>query len=64
MTLDKARQLLQHQVDFGGGYNRNAAKLILHEIQRDHGQAGVDQLIREMRLDEVFGFKLGKKITV
>ncbi len=64
MTLERARELLQHQVDFGSGYNRNAAKLILHEIQKDHGQAGVDQLIRDLDLETVFGFKPGKKITV
>lgn len=56
MTLDKARQLLQVQVDFGGGYNRNSAKLILAEVVREHGQAEANQMISEMHLDEVFGF--------
>lgn len=56
MTLDKARQLLQVQVDFGGGYNRNSAKLILAEVVREHGQAEANQMINEMHLDEVFGF--------
>lgn len=56
MTLDKARQLLQVQVDFGGGYNRNSAKLILAEVVREHGQAEANKLIGEMHLDEVFGF--------
>jgi len=59
MTLDKARELLSVQVSLGGGYNRNAAKLILAEVQRDHGQAAVDQLIRELDLESVFGLKPG-----
>jgi len=28
MTLEKARELLSVQADMGGGYNRNAARLI------------------------------------
>lgn len=56
MTLDKARQLLQVQVDFGGGYNRNSARLILAEVVREHGQTSANQLISEMHLDDIFGF--------
>ncbi|HUX89550.1 MAG TPA: hypothetical protein VMV48_02525 [Gallionellaceae bacterium] len=59
MTLDKARQLLQVQVDFGGGYNRNSARLILAEVVRVHGQACANQLISEMQLEELFGFAPG-----
>jgi hypothetical protein len=59
MTLDKARQLLAVQADFGGSYNANAAKLILAEVDREHGQGAVDRLIRELRLDEIFGFVPG-----
>ena len=59
MTLDKARELLKVQADFGGFYNGNSAKLILSEVNREHGQAAVDQLIRELKLDEIFGFKPG-----
>lgn len=55
MTLDKARQLLQVQVDFGGGYNRNSAKLIIAEVVREHGQLLANQLILELELDKVFG---------
>lgn len=55
MTLDKARQLLQVQVDFGGGYNRNSARLIVAEVLREHGASATNQLISEMHLDEVFG---------
>lgn len=56
MTLEKARQLLGIQVSFGGGYNRNAARLILADVAREHGQAAADALIREFRLDQLFGF--------
>ncbi len=57
MTLDRARELLQVQLDFGGGYNRNAARLILAEIQREQGQAAVNTLIQELNLEVAFGFK-------
>ena len=60
MTLDKARERLQVQVDFGGAYNRHATQLILAEVAREHGQQAVDQLIRELRLDQVFDFKIGQ----
>jgi hypothetical protein len=56
MTLEKARQLLLVQTGFGGGYNRNGARLILAEVAREHGQDCADQLVRELRLDEAFGF--------
>lgn len=59
MTLDKARQLLKVQADFGGFYNANGAKLILAEVTREHGQAAVDALIQELDLDRVFGFVPG-----
>ncbi len=60
MTLEKARQLLGTQASFGGGYNRNAARLILTEVAREHGQAAADALIRELGLDQIFGFTTGK----
>lgn len=59
MTLDKARQLLDTQIGFGGGYNRQGARLILADVIREHGQEAADVLIRELRLDQVFGFKPG-----
>ena len=59
MTLDKAQELLKVQAGFGGFYNGNSAKLILSEVMREHGQAAVDQLIRETELDKVFGFEAG-----
>ncbi len=60
MTQEKARQLLGTQVSFGGGYNRNGARLILADVIREHGQTAADALIREMRLDELFGFRPGE----
>ncbi|MCU7960946.1 MAG: hypothetical protein KZQ58_13330 [gamma proteobacterium symbiont of Bathyaustriella thionipta] len=59
MTIDKARQLIITQLEFGGGYNRNSVRLILAEVQRTHGQAAVDGLIRELELDERFDLKSG-----
>jgi hypothetical protein len=61
MTLDKARELLKVQADFGGFYNGNSAKLILSEVSREHGQEAVDQLIRELKLDAIFGFQPGTR---
>lgn len=59
MTLARARELLEAQAGFGGGYNRHGARLILAEVAREHGQAAVDRLIRDLRLDEVFGIAPG-----
>jgi hypothetical protein len=59
MTLEKAKQLLKVQADFGGFYNKNGSKLILAEVQREHGQAAVDQLIGALELERIFGFKPG-----
>ena len=59
MTLEKAKELLKVQADFGGFYNANSAKLILAEVNREHGQGAVDYLIRELRLEEIFGFVPG-----
>ena len=59
MTLDKARELIKVQLSFGGGYNRNAVRLLLGEVQRAHGQPAVDGLIREFDLKTAFGLKPG-----
>lgn len=64
MTPDKAKEFLNIQLAFGSGYNRNAAKLILAEIHREHGLGAVDQLIRELSLESAFGFKPGEMIRV
>ncbi|MGB5178613.1 MAG: hypothetical protein WBP44_07780 [Gammaproteobacteria bacterium] len=59
MTLEKARELLSVQANMGGGYNRNGARLILAEVQREHGQSAVDGFIREFDLETLFGFTPG-----
>ena len=59
MTLERARELIQVQLQFGGGYNRNAVRLILAEVQREHGRAAVDGLIRELDLEQRFGLAPG-----
>ena len=64
MTIDRARELLSIQTGLGGGYNRNSAMLILAEIQSEHGQAAVDQLIRELALEKHFAIRPGKKIII
>jgi hypothetical protein len=61
MTLEKARKLLAVQADFGGRYNANGAKLILAEVQREHGQEAVDAFIRELELERIFGFAVGTR---
>ena len=63
MTLERARELLQVQAGFGGFYNANSAKLILSEVMREHGQQAVDQLIVELDLQRIFGFKPGTRFT-
>jgi hypothetical protein len=62
MTLEKARELLQVQVNFGGGYQRNGARLIIEDVAREHGQTAADQLIREMGLEALFGFHGGESL--
>ncbi len=61
MTLEKAYELLEIQAYIGQGYNRNAARLILAEVQRDLGQAAIDQLIKDLNMTEIFGFKVGQE---
>lgn len=63
MTLDRARELINVQLGFGGGYNRNAVRLILGEVQRDHGQAAVDSLIKELGLEQAFGLEPGNDFS-
>jgi hypothetical protein len=59
MTPDRARELIRPQLQFGGGYNRNAVRLILGEVAREHGQGTVDALIRELDLEQAFGLRPG-----
>ncbi len=59
MTPERARELIRPQLAFGGGYNRNAVRLILGDVQREHGQGEVNRLIIEMGLEEAFGLRPG-----
>lgn len=59
MTLEKARESLSLQASMGSGSNRNAARLILAQVQREHVQGAVDDLIRELSLEQTFGLKPG-----
>ena len=59
MTLDKANELLATHANLGGGYNRNAVKMILAEIMRDYGQAQVDELIIKYDMQRLWQFKPG-----
>ncbi len=61
MTLDRAQELLLVQINMGGGYNRNAAKLIFAEVEREHGPEAVANLIRTLNLEQVFEFKPGMR---
>jgi len=61
MTLERARELLARQAAFGGGYQRNGARLVLAEVSREHGQGAVDTLIRELGLEATFGFAPGTR---
>lgn len=61
MTIDKARQLLKVQADFGGAYNRHSAQLILAEVTREHGEAAAQQLIIELELHKIFDFVVTEK---
>jgi len=59
MTLDKARELIETHVMMASGYNRNATKMVLGELNKDEGQQAVDQIIREFQLDELWDFQPG-----
>ncbi|MCU7852680.1 MAG: hypothetical protein KZQ80_10745 [Candidatus Thiodiazotropha sp. (ex Monitilora ramsayi)] len=63
MTLERAREIIQQQISFGSGYNRNAVRLLLGEIQREYGLQTGDQLIREFDLEAAFGLKPGTDFT-
>nr|VFJ54887.1 MAG: hypothetical protein BECKDK2373B_GA0170837_104910 [Candidatus Kentron sp. DK]VFJ56613.1 MAG: hypothetical protein BECKDK2373C_GA0170839_105416 [Candidatus Kentron sp. DK] len=59
LTLEKIREQLLLQADSGGGYNRNAAREMLAQVECGHGQQAVDDLIRELDLEAAFDFKPG-----
>nr|VFJ55818.1 MAG: hypothetical protein BECKFW1821A_GA0114235_105612 [Candidatus Kentron sp. FW]VFJ68072.1 MAG: hypothetical protein BECKFW1821B_GA0114236_11394 [Candidatus Kentron sp. FW] len=59
LSLDKIREALSMQADIGGGYNRNAAREMLAQVECGYGQQAVDDLIREFDLESTFDFKPG-----
>ncbi len=63
MTIDRARELLQVQLKFGGYYNRNSARMILADVQREHGIPAADALIAELNLDQIFQIEPGKPLN-
>jgi len=63
MTLERARQLLQAQANFGG-YSANGARLVLAEVQHEHGRRAVDDLIADLDLERIFGFVPGQDFSL
>jgi hypothetical protein len=63
MDLNKARDIIKQQISFGSGYNRHAVRLLLGEIQREHGFRVSDQLIKELDLETLFGLTPGSDFT-
>ena len=63
MTLDKAKEMLAVQTGFNSGYNRNSEKLILAEVEREHGQQAAQKLVKEFNLGQLFGFKADEKFS-
>jgi hypothetical protein len=61
MTLEKAHELVAMHSSLGSGYNRNACRMVLGEVMRDHGQQVVDNLIREYGLEAQWEIKPGTK---
>ncbi len=56
MTLEKARNILQVQVDFDGFYYRHGTKLSLADGFSEHGHPVADKSITEFKLGEVLQF--------
>ena len=55
MPRDKARELIWVQPGYGGGYNRNAVRLIPGEAQRKQRKSVVNGLIRDPDLELASG---------
>lgn len=54
MQISRARELIQQQMAFTSGYNRNAVRMILGEVARVHGPVAVRQLFRDFDLENHF----------
>jgi hypothetical protein len=57
MTLDKARESLATHVESGGGYNRNAVRMVLGEVMHEHVRETTDQLMRGQGLEQKWQIK-------
>lgn len=64
MTIDRAREIIEQQISFGSGYNRNSVRLLLGEVQREHGLKAADQLIVELELERIFDLVPGTDFTM
>jgi len=60
MKIERAQELIETQLQFTSGYNRNAIRMILAEVQQVHGQAAVDRLIRQYELEARFDLRPGE----
>jgi hypothetical protein len=63
MTPEPAREIIAQQFQFGGGYNRNAVRLLLGEVRGEHGQETADGLVREFDLEVRFGLEAGTDLS-
>jgi hypothetical protein len=50
---------LERSCSWAAATTGNALRLLLGEVQREHGQAAADALIRELDLEQAFGLKPG-----
>ncbi len=57
MTLQRVRELLEKLFFTGQGYNRNAPKMILVSVRREHGRAATNQLIADLSMGSVIRFE-------
>jgi len=63
MTLTRARELIEVQMQFSSGYNRNSVRMILGEVHRVHGQQAGDRLVIEYGLEQKFGLAPGRDFS-
>lgn len=64
MTLQRARELIEERSQGMSGYNRQALRVLLAEVGREHGWDVVDGLIREYDLEQRFEIRTGVPINL
>lgn len=62
MTAESATTLAKIQINIRWGYNRNDVRIIFTVVSLRQGQDTVDKRIRELKLEEGFGFLMGARI--